>query len=132
MSTAWGTPDAQGIAVGLDVAPGTSPLAYKVSIANRSTEKRQVVLFATLDGKIRTRIVARQGGKEETRPAIMPARPVTSNYAIQIELAPGQVVTQDGSPATFELKGNATVRVVHGGVPNHPAEVASGEVTLEL
>ncbi|MEO8703533.1 MAG: hypothetical protein ABI867_26025 [Kofleriaceae bacterium] len=129
--SAWGTPDAHGISFGLKVM-AANPLSYRVSIANRSPVRREVTLFATLDGKIRTRLVAKQAGVEQERPAIMPPRPVTSNYAIKIELAPGEIIVREGQPVRFELSGEIMMHLVHGGVPAHPAEITSGEVAVTL
>jgi hypothetical protein len=128
---AWGTPDERGISIGLRISTA-NPLAYRVAIANRSPKQREVILFATLDGKIRTRLVAKQGDVVETRPAIMPPRPVTSNYSIAITLEPGEVIEREGQPVRFELGGEATLSLVHGGVPAHPAEITSGEIAVTL
>lgn len=128
----FGEPDARGIAIGLAVTGTRGALAYQVAFANRSDHAQKVVLFATLDGRIRTRIVARQSGAEETRPAIMPAVPVTSRYAIEVELAPGQVLVRDGVPASFDLVGDAVVYAVHGGVAALPSEIKSGEIAVTL
>ncbi|HEU0034013.1 MAG TPA: hypothetical protein VFQ53_25475 [Kofleriaceae bacterium] len=132
---AWGAPDASGIAVGLKLAsgkPAAGAVAYHVAFANRSSEPREVTLFATTDGRIRTRIVARGAGKEIVQPAIMPPRPVTSNYAMKVTIAAGDTIVHDGTPAVFELSGDATLQIVHGGVAAHPDELRSGEVTVTL
>lgn len=129
---AWGPPDATGIAVGLGVISAHGKLVYQVGFANRSTEKRHVTLFATLDGRIRTRLVAVQGTTIETRPAIMPAQPITAKYSIDVDLAPGEVVVRDGTPARFELTGAAQIHVAYGGVSAHPIEIHSGDVAVDL
>jgi hypothetical protein len=126
---AWGVADPEGFALGLRVAAGGD---YTVAFANRSDQPRQLVVFATLDGKIRTRLVARQGEAVEARPAILPARPVTANIRIVVELAPGQVVERPGAPMQFSLRGDAVLQAVLGGVPGHPAELWSGEVHITL
>jgi hypothetical protein len=131
---AWGTPDPAGVAIGLKIDPRApaGTCAYRIAVANRSAEPRQVVLFATLDDKIRTRIVARQAGTEDARGAIVPAVPLTSNVRIVVDLAPGQVIERDGAPARFALSGDAVVQVVMGGVRAHPDELRSGEVPVVL
>src|SRR5688572_5427406 len=129
---AWGMPDAEGIALGLQVVSADGPCAYHIAIANRSEHPRAVVLFATLDSRIRTRIVARQAGSEDVRPAVLPPVPVTSNIRISIALDPGQVVERPGTPAQFKLTGDAVVHVVLGGVTARPDELRSGEVPVRL
>jgi len=131
---AWGPPDPAGVVLGLSIDPSApaGTCAYRIAVANRSAEPRQVILFATLDDRIRTRIVARQAGSEDARPAILPAVPVTSNIRIVVDLAPGQVIERDGAPARFALSGAAVVQVVMGGVPAHPDELRSGEVPVTL
>jgi len=129
---AWGSPDAEGIALGLKVVSANGSCAYRIAVANRSAEPRAVVLFATLDDKIRTRIVARKQGEEAARPAVVPPIPVSSNIRIAIELAPGQVIERDGKPASFGLTGDAVVHVVLGGVKARPDELRSGEVAVTL
>jgi hypothetical protein len=131
---AWGAPGPAGVVLGLRVDPSApaGTCAYRIAVANRSTEPRQVVLFATLDDKIRTRIVARQAGSEDAQAAIVPAVPLTSNIRIVVDLAPGQVVERDGKPARFAMSGDAVVQVVMGGVPGHPDELWSGEVPVVL
>lgn len=131
---AWGPVDPAGVALGLRIDPHApaGTCAFRIAVANRSAEPRQVVLFATLDDRIRTRIVAKQGGSEEIQGAVVPAVPVTSNVRIVVDLAPGQVVERDGTPARFSLSGDATVHVVMGGVRAHPAELKSGEVPVVL
>jgi len=130
---AWGAPDPAGVAIGLALQPAPAgTCAYRIAVANRSAEPRQVVLFATLDDKIRTRIIARQDGGEHALPAIVPAVPLTSNIRIVVELAPGQVIEREGEPARFKLSGDAVIQVVMGGVPAYPAELRSGEVPVKL
>jgi hypothetical protein len=131
---AWGAPGPAGIALGLRLDPRSPPgtCAYRIAVANRSGEPKQVVLFATLDNKIRTRIIARQNGSEEVRGAVVPAVPLTSNIRIVVDLAPGQVIERTGAPAQFELSGAAVVHVVMGGVRAHPDELKSGEVPVTL
>jgi len=131
---AWGAPDPAGVVLGLKLDP-TAPsgtCAYRIAVANRSAEPRQVVLFATLDDRIRTRIVARQAGSEDAQAAVVPAVPLTSNIRIVVDLAPGQVIERDGAPARFALSGDAVVQVVLGGVSAHPGELRSGEVPVVL
>jgi hypothetical protein len=128
----WGEPDSEGIALGLAVESAGRTCRYRVAIANRSQQPRAVVLFATLDNKFRTRIIARSGALEEVRPAIVPAVPVSSNIRIGIELAPGQVVERDGHPATFGLSGDAQLQIVLGGVSARPDELTSGAVPVTL
>jgi hypothetical protein len=131
---AWGAPDPAGIAIGLALEPmaAAGTCAYRIAVANRSGEPRQVVLFATLDNKIRTRVVARQDGREDALPAIVPAVPLSSNVRLVIDLAPGQVIERAGKPARFKLSGPAVVHVVMGGVPGYPDELRSGEVPVSL
>jgi hypothetical protein len=126
---AWGQPDADGIALGLKVIDGAR---YRVGIANRSSEPRAVVLFATLDDKIRTRIIARQAGREEVDAAIVPSPAPTSNVRIVVEVPPGQVVERDGVPAKFKLSGDVTLQLVLGGVKGKPDLLLSGEVPATL
>lgn len=131
---AWGAPDADGVAIGIAIA-GEAPAdrcVYRIAVANQSAEPRQVVLFATLDDRIRTRIVARQGDGEEVRPAVMPGAAVSANVRIVVDLAPGQIVERDATPARFAIAGDAVVQVVLGGVPAHPAELRSAEVPVRL
>jgi len=128
----WGSPDARGIALGLEVTGTQAPVAYRIAFANHSATSQKLVLFATLDGRIRTRLVARQGTAEEVRPAIMPAVPISTRYAIEVELAPGETIVRDGVPASFDLVGDAIVFAVHGGVPALPAEIKSGEIAVQL
>lgn len=129
---AWGEPDSEGIALGLKVTSANGTCAYRIAVANRSAEPRAVVLFATLDDKIRTRIVARTPSGEQARPAVVPAVPISSNIRIAIELAPGQVVERDGKVASFGVTGDVKLRVVLGGVKARPDELASGEVAVTL
>ena len=131
---AWGPADPAGVVLGLKIDPHApaGTCEYRIAVANRSGEPRQVVLFATLDDRIRTRIVARQGGSEEAQGAVVPAVPLTSNVRIVVDLAPGQVIERDGAPAHFTLAGDAVVQVVMGGVSAHPAELKSGEVPVVL
>ena len=131
---AWGAPDPAGLTIGLKVDPASpdGTCAYRIAVANRSTEPRQVVLFAVLDDRVRTRIVARQAGAEDARPAIVPSRPITANVRMVVDLAPGQVIERDGTPARFGLAGDAVVHVVMGGVQGHPDELRSGEVPVKL
>jgi hypothetical protein len=128
----WGEPDAEGIALGLAVTSAKGACAYRVAIANRSSEPRAVVLFATLDNTIRTRIVARTEHGESVLPAVMPATPVSSNIRMSIQLAPGEVVVRDGKPAAFGLFGPAKLHVVMGGVKARPDELTSGQVDVTL
>jgi hypothetical protein len=129
---AWGEPDAEGIALGLKVTSGSGACAYRIAVANRSSEPRAVVLFATLDDKIRTRIVAKTASGEQARPAVMPAAPISSNIRMAIELEPGQVIEREGQPASFGITGDAKVHLVLGGVPGRPEELTSGEVRVTL
>lgn len=129
---AWGAPDADGIALGLKIEGANGACRYRIAIANRSAEPRAVVLFATLDNKIRTRIVAKTGEREDARPAIVPPIPISSNIRITIDLAPGQVVEREGKPAMFEVSGEANLQLVLGGVPSRPDELKSGEVAVTL
>jgi hypothetical protein len=126
---AWGEPDADGIALGLSV---TSIKSYRIAIANRSSEPRAVVVFATLDDKFRTRIIARQADREEAAGAIGPAVPISSNVRIVIELAPGQIVEREGLPAKFKLTGEVTLQAVLGGVQARPELLTSGQVSATL
>ncbi len=128
---AWGAPDADGIALGLKLID-SAKRAYRIAVANRSSEPRAVVLFATLDDKIRTRIIARQAGHEEVDAAIVPSPAPSSNVRIVVEVPPGQVVERDGVPATFKLTGDVTLQVVLGGVKAKPDLLLSGEVPATL
>jgi len=124
---AWGQPDADGIALGLQVADAARG-AYRIAVANRSPEPRTVVLFARGDDKIRTRIIARQAGTEEVAAAI--ATP--SDERIVIELPPGQVAERDGASPSFSLSGDVTLQLVLGGVEEKPDLLLSGEVSARL
>jgi hypothetical protein len=128
---AWGAPDAEGIALGLKVIDSASG-AYRIGVANRSSEPRAVVLFATLDDKIRTRIIARQAGREEIDAAIVPSPAPSSNVRIVVEVPPGQVVERDGVRAKFQLTGDVTLQLVLGGVKARPDLLLSGEVPVTL
>jgi hypothetical protein len=128
---AWGTPDAEGIALGLKVIDASAG-AYRIAVANRSPEPRAVVLFATLDDKIRTRIIARQSGTEEIDAAIVPQPAPSSNVRIVLEIPPGQIAERDGVKPRFNLTGDVTLQVVLGGVKGKPNLLLSGEVTARL
>ena len=108
------------------------PLAYQIAFANRSDHAQKVVLFATLDDKIRTRIIARQSGREEIDAAIVPSPAPSSNVRIVVEVPPGQVVERDGVPASFQLTGDVTLQLVLGGVKAKPDLLLSGEVAVTL
>ena len=130
---AWGAPDDSGVALGLKVdrsVPGACE--YRIALANHAPEPRAVVLFAALDDRIRTRIVARQGDAEAQRPAVLPGAAIASNVRMIVELAPGQVLERAGTPADFDLVGEATVQLVMGGVKAQPTELRSGEVFVSL
>jgi hypothetical protein len=130
---AWGEPDADGIALGLTVqSTGSDGCSYRIALANRTEAPRAIVLFATLDDTIRTRLVARQGDAVDARPAVLPAVPVSSNIRIAIELAPGQIIERPGVPAKFALTGDAVVQLVVGGVKARPDELRSGEISVRL
>jgi hypothetical protein len=129
---AWGTPDHEGIALGLKVTSAAGKVVYRIGVANRSSEPRAVVLFATLDDKIRTRIIARQAGREEVDAAIVPAAPISSNVRIVVEVPPGQVVERDGASPQFKLTGDVVLQVVLGGVKAKPDLLKSGEVSAKL
>jgi len=128
---AWGAPDGEGIALGLKVIDAQAG-AYRIAVANRSPEPRAVVLFATLDDKIRTRLIARQAGVEEVDAAIVPSPAPSSNVRIVIELPPGQVVERDGVKPSFRLTGDVTLQAVIGGVKGKPELLLSGEVQTKL
>ena len=128
---AWGAQDAEGIALGLKVIDASAG-AYRIAVANRSPEPRAVVLFATLDDKIRTRIIARQAGTEEVDAAIVPSPAPSSNVRIVIELPPGQIAERDGVKPSFKLTGDVTLQVVVGGVKAKPDLLLSGEVPAKL
>src|SRR5262245_39252109 len=96
---AWGAPDLDGIALGLRVTNSGGRLAYRIALANRSSEPRAVVVFAVLDDRIRARIIARHDGREESSGAILPRLPISSNVRMIVELAPGQIVEHEGAPA---------------------------------
>jgi hypothetical protein len=127
----WGSPDAEGIALGLKVIDGARG-AYRIAVANRSSEPRAVVLFATLDDKIRTRIIARQSGREEVDAAVVPSPAPSSNVRIVVEVPPGHVIERDGVPTQFQLTGDVTLQVVLGGVKARPDLLVSGEVPAKL
>jgi hypothetical protein len=128
---AWGAADAEGIALGLKVIDSARG-SYRIAVANRSAEPRAVVLFATLDDKIRTRIIARQAGKEEVDAAIVPQAAVSSNVRIVVEVQPGTVVERDAAKPKFKLTGDVTLQVVLGGVKAKPDLLLSGEVSAKL
>jgi hypothetical protein len=128
---AWGAADAEGIALGLKVIDSANG-AYRIAVANRSPEPRAVVLFATLDDKIRTRIIARQGGKEEVDAAIVPQAALSSNVRIVVDVQPGKVVERDAVRPKFKLTGDVTLQVVLGGVKGKPDLLLSGEVPAKL
>ena len=131
---AWGSADAGGVVLGLKIDPHApaGTCAYRIAVANRSAEPRQVVLFATLDDKIRTRIIARQAGTEEVSAAIMPQPAPSANVRIVLEIPPGQIVERDGVKPKFKLAGEVTLQVVLGGVKGKPDLLLSGEVPATL
>lgn len=134
---AWGEPDASGVAVGLRVPEDQRPhtpgvLRYQIGVRNLGDVPRRVVLMATLDGRVRSRVRVRQGDATIERPAVMPAAPVSARYELAVELAPGELALRDGEPAAVGLHGEATVQYVLGGVAAAPVEIVSGTLAAVL
>jgi hypothetical protein len=139
----WGQPSCEGLTVGIAIERNipNKPVVYHIALANRSASPRLITLFSMVPGLYRLRVVGRQGGVEESAPALYSQQQISNPQVVFTEiLATGQVFQRPGDLTTFHghLSGTGKLHIVFSSLSDTPRDhdewchAKSAEVTVEF